>query len=192
MNVVGIDGGMVRLGLGAVKINNQEIDLITYGLITNPRGEETYNDFLTNGITQITNDFPRFLDLVRPEVIISETIPAGKLGSSDSQVIAAVTTCHVLAIQFGIPWINVGANTVKKNLTGDYRASKTLVRNTILDMFPSVAERHAQEKLAQKEAGEKKRPGLPQDVFDAIAVAVVGANIVNGEQAKEVHQLQED
>lgn len=188
MNVVGIDGGMVRLGLGAVSIQNGAIDLVTYGLISNPRGEEPFNEFLTTGITQITNDFPRFIDLVKPGLIVSETIPAGKLGSSDSQVIAAVTTCHVLAIQFGIEWRNVAANTVKKELTGDYRASKTLVRNTVLDMFPdTIALRHAEEKRAQKEAGDKKRPGIPQDVFDAIAIAVVGARIVNRkDQNKEV------
>lgn len=191
MIVVGIDGGMVRLGLAAVSIQNGEIDLLTYGLIANPRGEESFNEFLTDGITQITNDFPRFIDLTRPNLIVSETIPAGKLGSSDSQVIAAVTTCHVLAIQFGIPWRNVAANTVKKEFTGDYRATKTLVRNTVLDMFPTIATRHAEEKRTQKEAGEKKRPGLPQDAFDAIAIAVVGARIVNGEnqQAKEVQEL---
>lgn len=185
MNVVGLDGGMVRLGLGAVTYDKGSIDLLTYGLIGNPRGEEKFNDFLTIGITQIVNDFPKFLDLTRPDVIVSETIPAGKLGSSDSQVIAAVTTCHVIAIQWGIPWINVGANTVKKNLTEDYRASKTLVRNTILDMFPTVAVRHAEVKLQQKEAGEKKRPGLPQDVFDALAVAVVGAGIVGENEKKK-------
>lgn len=185
MIVVGIDGGMVRLGLGAVTIKLDEISLVTYGLIGNPRGEEKFNDFLTAGITQIANDFPRFIDLVKPDIIFSETIPAGKLGSSDSQVIAAVTTCHVIAIQFGIPWRNVGANTIKKELTGDYRANKTLVRNTILDLYPSIAVRHAEAKAEQKAAGETKRPGLPQDVFDAVAVAWVGARIVNGEHEQK-------
>lgn len=181
MNVIGIDGGMVRLGLGAVTTNLKEIDLITYGLVNNPRGLEKFNDFLTEGITQLTDNFPRFIDLVKPDVIFSETIPAGKLGSSDSQVIAAVTTCHVIAVQFGIPWRNIGANTIKKELTGNYRANKTLVRNTILDLYPSIATRHAEVKAEQKAAGETKRPGLPQDVFDAVAVAWVGASIINGE-----------
>lgn len=189
MIVIGIDGGMVRLGLGAVAIQNGDLDLITYGLISNSRNDDAFNAFLTRGITQIANDFPRFIDLVRPDVIFSETIPVGKLGSSDSQVVAAVTTCHVLAIQFGIEWRNIAANTVKKELTGDYRASKTLVRNTILDMFPDkIALRHAEEKRAQKEAGEKKRPGLPQDVFDAVAVATIGARIVNGKNQEEAMQ----
>jgi Holliday junction resolvasome RuvABC endonuclease subunit len=193
MIVMGIDGGMVRLGLAAVRpIDNGE-ELITHGLIYHPRGSEPFNEYLETGIIQIVDSFPRFIDLVRPDLIVSEYIPAGKLGSSDSQVIAAVTTCRVIAYQFGIDWKNIGANTVKKELTGDYRASKTLVRNTVLDLFPTVAQRHQEMKLEQKAAGDKKRPGLPQDVFDALAVAVVGTRLYCGdyEQKEEMPELQE-
>ena len=175
MVIAGIDGGMIRLGLAAVEINDSDLDLFLYELIETPRGEESYNQFLSNGITRITNIFPRFLDQTKPDLIVSETIPVGKLGSSDSQVVAAVTTCHVLAIQFGIPWRNIAANTAKKLFTDDGRANKTLVRNTALDMFPEVAEKHAQEKEVQKREGLKKRPGLAQDYFDAIAIAVAGS-----------------
>jgi len=173
--VVGIDGGMVRLGLAAVEGHpNNQVDLLSYDLIENPRGEEKYNAFLAAGITRITNTFPRFLDQIRPDFIVSETIPVGKLGSSDSQVVAAVTTCRVIAIQFGIPWHNIAANTVKVINTSDGRASKTLIRNTMLYMFPEIAEAHAKAKKDQKKAGLKRRPGLAQDYFDAIAVAVAG------------------
>jgi len=175
MVIVGIDGGFVRLGLSAISLTDEGIRLLNFGLIRNQRGEETFNEFLTAGIEQITMDFPRFLALNQPNLIVSETIPVGKLGSSNSQVVAAVTTCHVIAIQQGIPWQNLGANTVKKAVTGDGKASKTLIRNTILDRFPSIAQKHAELKREQKEAGDKTRPGLPQDVFDSVAVALTGA-----------------
>lgn len=175
MIVLGIDGGMVRLGLGVVEAKGEQINLVTYGLINHPRLDEKYNQFLNEGIEQITDCLPRFLQATKPDIIVSETIPAGKLGASSSQVIAAVTACKVIAYQAKIPWYDIGANTVKKGLTEDYRASKTLIRNTILGLFPTIEQRHREEKLAQKEAGDKKRPGIPQDVFDGIAVAVVGA-----------------
>ena len=174
MIVVGIDGGMVRLGLSAIEITEEEFDLISYDLIGTPR-KDPYNKFLSDGITKIANTFPRFLDNNRPDIIVSETIPAGKLGSSDSQVIAAVTTCHVIAIQFGIPWRNVAASTAKKLVTGDGRANKTKIRNIVLDLYPELAAKHAEEKAAQKEAGMKLRPGLAQDYFDAVAMALAGA-----------------
>jgi crossover junction endodeoxyribonuclease RuvC len=178
MIILGIDGGMVRLGLGVVKIENDSISLGSYGVIETPRNELSYNDFLTAGITRITNDFPRYLDLARPDLIISETIPPGKLGSSDSQVIAAVTTCRVVAIQFGLPWKNIAANTVKKGLTGDGRATKARVRNEILALFPEMQTRHEFLKKQQKQAGEK-RIGIPQDCFDALAVAYVGSKLID-------------
>ncbi len=183
MRVLGIDGGMTRLGIGAVELKGDELRLITYGLIQNPRGaDEKFNAHLNAGIKQIVDDFPKLLDMITPSIIVSETIPAGKLGANDSLVIAAVTTCKVVAHQFGIKWYDIAAVTAKKQLTGDYRASKATVRNTVLDIFPSINVRHKQQKTEQKNHGEKMI-GLPQDCFDAIGIAVVGANIYGREQS---------
>lgn len=177
MNVLGIDGGMTRLGLGAITLDDGELRLITHGLIHHPREEEmTFNEHLNSGIAQIVVAFPKALDLINPDIIIAETIPAGRLGSNDSLVIAAVTTCKVIANQFGIPWRDVAANTVKKQIAGDGRATKVQVRNAVFDIFPAVEQTHQNTKKEQKENGEKPT-GLPQDVFDALAIAVVGARI---------------
>lgn len=189
MRVLGIDGGFTRLGLGVVDYNDPELGLITHGLIYNPRDPQmSFNEHLNAGILRITNDFPRFLDLTRPDIIYGETIPVGRLGSNDSLVIAAVTTCKVIAFQFGIEWHDIAASTVKKDFTGDGRATKTLVRDIVFDIFPVVQERHAALKQEQKDHGEKP-DGLPKDVFDALAIAVVGAK-KNG-QKKEVQDVQE-
>lgn len=175
MRYLGIDGGFTRLGLGVVDLDGTKISLVTHGLIYNPRESQmAFNDHLNAGILRITTDFPRFLDLTRPDVIYGETIPAGRLGSNDSLVIAAVTTCKVIAFQFGIEWHDIAASTVKKELTGDGRATKTVVRDTVFGLFPVVEERHALLKQEQKDHGEKPT-GLPQDVFDGIAIATVGA-----------------
>ena len=186
MRVLGIDGGMTRLGIGAVRQEGDSFRLITHGLIHHPRDpERTFNEHLNLGIAQIVNDLPRLLDLVNPEIIVSEFIPAGKLGANDSLVIAAVTTCKVIAFQFGIPWHDVAASTVKKELTGDGRATKVTVRNAVFDIFPLVEIRHQQMKAEQKQGGEKA-VGLPQDVFDALGIAVVGANLYGNKDVPEV------
>jgi Holliday junction resolvasome RuvABC endonuclease subunit len=188
MRTLGIDGGFTRLGLGVVDSDGTDITLVTHGLIFNPRADGSlFNDHLNAGISRITNDFPRFLDLTRPDVIYGETIPAGRLGANDSLVIAAVTTCKVIAFQFGIAWHDIAASTVKKELTGDGRATKTVVRDAIFDLFPVVQERHALLKQEQKDDGEKPT-GLPQDVIDGLAIAVVGAK--KNAKAKEVQELQ--
>lgn len=175
MIVVGVDSGLTRLGLGAVKIEGDELDLLTYGMIAHPRSSDSkYNAHLNEGIRQIVDGFPRFLDIAHPTFIVGETVPPGRLGSNSELVVAAITSCKVIAFQFGIDWYDIAANTVKLQVTGDGRATKAKIRNTILDSFPLMAERHTKMKKEQKKDGEKA-VGLPQDVFDAVAVAIAGA-----------------
>lgn len=97
MRVLAIDPGLVRLGIGALEFKDGDISLITYGLISNPRGQESYNDFLNTGIHQIATDFPRLLDIIQPHIIVAETVPPGRLGSNSDSVMAAITVCKVIA-----------------------------------------------------------------------------------------------
>jgi crossover junction endodeoxyribonuclease RuvC len=173
MKIMGIDPGMQNLGLGLIELDGESIELINYGLIYHPQTAEKFNDHLDAGIAQIVNDFPKYLHLAQPAVIVSEYVPAGKLGSNDSLVTAAITTCKVIAFQFGVEWYSVAASTVKKGLTGDHRATKAKVRNAVIEAFPEIGEAHALEKQQQKQSGEKAT-GIPQDVFDAIAIASIG------------------
>lgn len=173
LKILGIDPGMQNLGLGLIELDEDEIRLVNYGLIYHPRIEEKFNDHLDAGINQLAVDFPKYLHLYQPAIIISEYVPAGKLGSNDSLVTAAITTCKVIAFQFGIDWYSIAASTVKKGLTGDHKASKAKVRNAIIDVFPEMGESHAQEKKEQKQSG-LKMTGLPQDIFDAVAIASIG------------------
>ncbi len=189
MKILGIDGGMSRLGIGAVETVDNSINLLAHGVIMHPRNADVkFNKHLNAGIEQIVDQFPRLLDAIKPDLIISEYIPAGKLGSNDSLVIAAVTTCKVVAFQFGIEWKDIAANAVKKQLTGNHRATKVLVRNTVFELFPLVEARHIQLKAEQKEAGEKAT-GIPQDTFDSLGIAWVGANIYG---AKNMPELSEE
>jgi Holliday junction resolvasome RuvABC endonuclease subunit len=180
---------MARLGIGAVEIKAGRVSLVTHGVIRNPRDPElTFNHYLNTGIAQISNDFPRILDLVKPDLILSEYIPAGKLGSNDALVIAAVTTCKVIAHQWGIEWRDIAANSAKKQLTGNHKATKTLVRNTVFELFPLVEARHMAVKAEQKERGEKA-DGIPQDTFDAIGIAVVGAKLYGNNHDEDSNML---
>ncbi len=175
MRILGLDPGMTRLGVSAVTIYNGEPVLLTYGMIENPRDpNDTFNQHLNKGIHQIIADLPKLFDVISPTAICAEIVPVGRLGSNTELVVAAITTAKVLAYQFGIPWYDYGANTVKKQVTGDGRATKVKVRNSTMALFPQLNERHNQLKKQQKAAGEKVE-GLPADVFDSVAIAVTGA-----------------
>jgi crossover junction endodeoxyribonuclease RuvC len=179
MRILGIDPGMQRLGIGAVKIQGNDTSLLTYGMISHPRDSTvTFNEHLNAGIKQITVDFPKLIDMIGPDVIYSEIVPVGRLGSNSELVVAAATACKVIAFQFGIAWQDIGANTIKKELTGDGKATKAQVKRAVFALYPKVEEQHKRIKQQEKSAGEKQQ-GLPQDVMDAVGIAHVGA-LLNG------------
>jgi len=174
MRVLGIDPGMTRLGIGVVEDSGNDIEFVTHGMISHPRDPQLkFNEHLNKGIHQIALDLPRLLDLVKPQFVCGETVPAGRLGMNSELVVAAITTCKIITFQFGIPWYDLAANTVKKTVTGDGKATKAKVKNAVIDRYPIVGERHKQLKKEQKQMNEKAT-GLPQDVFDAIAIAITG------------------
>jgi Holliday junction resolvasome RuvABC endonuclease subunit len=188
MRVLGVDPGMTRLGIAAVHIKGNDCELLTFGMIAHPRDPTVgFNRHLAAGIHQIADDFPKLINIVQPDYIAMELVPVGKLGSNDALVIAAACSVRLLAYQFGIPVIDLAASTVKKEFTGDGKATKPRVRNAVLDAFSKIEQRHAKLKKEQKEAGEKPE-GLPQDVFDAVAIAIVGAKLHANKKMQAVQE----
>ena len=172
--MLGIDPGMKRLGLAIVERDSKgNIVLLTHGLIHNPRDTLSYNDYLNESIHEIVVDFSRFLGLTTPDLIVAERVPPGKLRASSELVFCAVTTCKVIAYQWDIEWKDIAANTVKSIVAGEGNASKVKVRNAVINLFPKLGDHHKKMKEEQKQLGEKLI-GLPQDVFDAVAVAYTG------------------
>lgn len=176
IRILGFDPGMTNLGFGAVREEDEQLFLVSYGLISNPRNpDQSFNAYINSGIAQITADLPRLLDITKPDLICSELVPPGRLGSNTELVVAAITTCKVIANQFGIEWKDIAANTVKKEVTGNDKATKTVVRNAVIAQFPQMGDRHKEIKADEKLAGLKPI-GLLQDVFDGVAVAMAGIN----------------
>lgn len=172
MIVLGLDPGMQRLGYGAVTVE-ESLDLLRFGMIQTPRTYQKHNEFLNEGIENITNEFPRVIMLTEPDVIVAETVPSGKLGSNSELVVASITVCKVIAFQFGIPWHDIAANTWKSKVVGDRNATKARTRNTVFAYFPRMEEQHKELKKNQKAADEKAE-GFPADVTDAVAMAIAG------------------
>lgn len=185
VSVLGIDPGMTNFGWGSVVIEDDEIRLGLCGLIAHPRDTAApYNEYLDEGIAQICEQFPVLLSLVQPTFIIAEYVPPGKLGSRSELVVAAATAAKVLAFQWGIPWYGIGANSWKKSVLDDSAATKARIRNAMIDSFPSLGERHAAQKSEQKDRQEKA-VGIPQDVFDSIAIAIAGAKLYANQYQRE-------
>lgn len=176
ISVLGIDPGMVRFGWGSVLLDaDDKVELGLSGMIAHPRDTNApFNEYLDEGIAQIAEQFPVILSIVQPTFIVAEQVPTGRLGSRSELVVAAITAAKVVAYQWGIPWHNMGANTIKKSIADDGTATKARVRNAVIELFPVLGERHKAAKVEQKAQGDKM-DGIPQDVFDGIATAIAGA-----------------
>ena len=178
MKVLGFDPGMKRMGISVIERNELgNIELIDFGYFSNERNpKDPYNKFLNEAIQSLADAMPKIIYDYAPNIIVSETVPVGRLGNNTELVVAAITVVKVIAYQFGIPWIDMGANKIKLLSTDNGTASKAQVKNAVFNLFPQVKEEHKKERERQKAEGiaPSKATGIPQDVFDGIAVALAG------------------
>ena len=186
MKVLSIDPGNQRMGLASL---NQDKDGVIHlgpcSLILNPKDESIpFNKYLNRGIAQICELFPLMLHKVQPDFITSETVPVGRLGSNTELVVASITVCKVIAWQWGVDWYDIDANTVKKQVTDDGRATKSKVKHAVIKQFPSVLKQNDEYKEQQKKEGLKPE-GFPQDLYDAIAIGWAGLIKYGNQEQKE-------
>lgn len=176
MRILGFDPGLVRLGYSVVEKNDEteEFSLLHFGYLSHPRVENEYNRHLNNAIHSLCNVVPKLLHEFEPHQIAAEIVPVGRLKSNTELVVAAITVCKVIAFQWGVPWHDYGANTIKKTVTDDGLATKAQVKNAVMKQFPEIVAAHKEEQKKQKDEGKKRAPGLPADVYDSIAIALTG------------------
>ena len=116
MKVLGIDPGHKRLGFALTESNaKNEIALRESGVIYHENDNQlTFNAYLNEGIANLCEQFPQVLHRTKPDFIVAEIIPVGRLGSNTELNVAAITVCKVIAWQWGIDWFEIAANSVKK------------------------------------------------------------------------------
>jgi Holliday junction resolvasome RuvABC endonuclease subunit len=183
LTVLGVDPGATNFGWAQITLEDNVVSLGLCGLIQTPREDTPYNVYLNDIVAQITEQFPVILSLVQPQVIYSEYVPPGRLGSRSELVTAASSVAKTIAFQWGIEWHGIAASSWKKIVLDDSTATKARIRNHMLDCFPSLADRHKQQKEEQKSKGEKAI-GVPQDVFDALGVAIAGCKQYESNQLR--------
>lgn len=175
MRVLGLDPGLKRMGFACVEQLDTHMELIDFGYFLNERDVTmTYNTHLNRAVGFLAEKFPALVHEYAPRVIAAEIVPVGRLGANTELVVAAITVCKVIAHQFGVEWVDYGANTIKQVATGDGLATKARVRNAMLHRFASLDEAQREIKAKQKARGERPT-GIPQDVFDGCAIAITGA-----------------
>ena len=179
--ILGFDPGLSCMGFGVLDVDNDtgQIDLQHFGFFEIKRNGKAFNDYLNDAIAGLTENFPRLIQAYDPNVVCAEIVPVGRLGSNTELVVAGITTIKVVSFQFGLHWMDLAANTVKKTVSGNGRATKAQVRKSLFEIFPTLKTKNDALKKEQKSKGERAS-GLPADVYDGIAVAYTAAIKLGG------------
>lgn len=167
--IIGIDSGAKKCGFAC--ISNTWAEEVGLSLIwADSIGQEAevgekYGEHRRRLVGDWTNFLAGLFDEWTPSLVVCETVPITGAANASGQRLKAlmvVVVAQVLCVQRGIVFTEVGANTVKKCLTGNGLATKPKIREAVIDVFPELAER-------------RKEMIQEPDISDAVAVALTGA-----------------
>lgn len=175
---LGIDPGAVRLGFGIVSGDDGEWELHDSGVDGVEREEgEGFQPYRKRLIDHWAVEFGKALDHMIEQVgvdqimVTFEALPgqSGSKGFSGGGAVqgelakTAAAACQALCADRGVRWRVVGATTVKKDVTGNGKATKVGVRNAIIKVFPQLEDR------------KKELTGKGADESDGIAIGLWSA-----------------
>lgn len=150
--VLGIDTGSVNLGWAVV----EDFQLKDYGFHEGRSTKEGINDQTIDRMRML---LPVMQEIVRKHEVTHiciERVPVLQMAQRD-KVVGTANLFRVMAMYQGLYYSEVAAITVKKQITGNAKAEKSLVRDRVVDRFKMDV------------SGKKIKP----DVFDAVGVAAV-------------------
>lgn len=164
MLCVGLDPGAARLGAACVERDGDDYTLVWSDVLGIERGaSEDYGDYRRR-LIEYWLEPKIFLPRTRTEsIVVNERLPAihtrGQFSTQPLLAQVALACIHFWLSEREFSWSEIGANTVKKAVTGNARATKVGVRNGVLKVFPEL-DQHKKE--------------WPADRWDAIAIALAG------------------
>lgn len=146
MMVMGIDPGAERLGWAAIESGKtpNEVAVGISGLKREDNGKkEPYHEYRLRLIEFWRIEAESLLRKFEPEVLYNEIVPVvgggNFVAATQSQLAStALTVLQLEAYRQGIDVVQIGANTIKKNIGGGKKASKVKVRNGVYRLLPTT------------------------------------------------------
>lgn len=150
--ILGIDTGSTHLGWSVVRGS----ELLAYGLHLGDTEKATIN---TQTIRRMRELYPKVVGTINAYKVTHlciELVPVTNMGQRD-KVLGTANLLRTVAIAEGLPYLELPANTVKKQFTGDGTANKAVVRSAAVNRY-------------NLGVGERRHRA---DVYDAMAIATV-------------------
>lgn len=164
MRIIGFDPSLSSTGWCLLKDNKIEC----FGTIKTEKGDKRYY--------KIYNAVLDLLDKYSPEEVHIETPFIGTNSRTGIELAQCRGVILLLCEAFDIPLVNFAPQEVKKKITGNGRAEKSLVASEIIKIFKE------DDKI--KEIGpfsDKNNKNKTSDIYDALAVAYVNKEDLENE-----------
>ena len=151
MVILGIDPGLERVGYGVVLKEGSRMTALGYGLVKTPKGETP------DRLRQIYDQFVGLLEKFNPDAVCCERLFFTKNQTTGIDVAKALGVVQLVVAQRGLACREFSPPEVKLAVVGN-----------------GGAEKHQVQYMVTKLLGLAETP-KPDDVADALAVAVTGA-----------------
>jgi len=147
--IIGIDPGAKRCGYSVIQFEFEGEDFVNpqylasgiFGLARNDEEQETYSAYKMRLIPNTVEVFQDLLDEHQPDLVVFEFLPVANVGAASGQrllAFAVATSAQTLCELNGVPWTEITAVTVKKQMTGAGKSTKAQVKRAVLEVFPDL------------------------------------------------------
>lgn len=123
MKIIGIDPGLIQTGFGIIKVINDEVSLLDYGII-----KPNIQDSLSKRLLTIYNDVCEIILRHKPQVVAIEEVFYGKNVKSSMRLGQARGAAMVAAASKNISIYEYSAKKVKQSITGNGNAHKSQIQ----------------------------------------------------------------
>ncbi|MBT5078478.1 MAG: crossover junction endodeoxyribonuclease RuvC [Candidatus Marinimicrobia bacterium] len=123
MKILGIDPGLVQTGYGIITINNNNPQIVDYGVV-----KPTVNDGLASRLLTIFEDVSEIISIHKPSIFSIEDVFYGKNAKSALRLGQARGAAMVAAASAGLSIHEYSARKIKQAVTGNGNAHKEQVQ----------------------------------------------------------------
>ena len=123
MKILGIDPGLVQTGYGIIAINNNDPQIIDFGVV-----KPTVNDGLAARLLTIFKDVSEIINIHKPSIFSIEDVFYGKNAKSALRLGQARGAAMVAAASAGLSIHEYSARKIKQAVTGNGNAHKEQVQ----------------------------------------------------------------
>ena len=123
MKILGIDPGLVQTGYGIITINNNDPQIVDYGVV-----KPIVNEELASRLLTIFEDVSEIINMHKPSIFSIEDVFYGKNVKSTLRLGQARGAAMVAAASAGLSIHEYSARKIKQAVTGNGNAHKEQVQ----------------------------------------------------------------